>query len=1020
MLTTLVALLTVARLGTAAATGGALPDAVRFNRDVRPILAEKCFGCHGAGAKTRETKLRLDSADEAMREHGGRRAVVPGKAGESELVRRIFSNADDEVMPPPKDGRPLTPRERELLKRWVEQGAKWESHWAFIPPQRAPEPAVRDTAWPRNFIDSFILAKLEAEGVAPSPEADRRTLLRRLSFDLTGLPPRPEAVEEFVHTIDPAAYERQVVRLMSLNTSPQFGERMAMFWLDLVRYADTDGYHADNPRAVWPYRDYVVAAFNENRAFDQFTREQIAGDLLPGAGQEQRVASTYNLLVKTTEEGGANAEEYLLRYAADRVRNTASVWLGLTLGCAECHDHKSDPLKQRDFYRFAACFADLKEAGVGPRIPVRFPSAEQQSRLAALKEKMDAADARLDAVEEEALSGRDPWVQKVQAAQHEQRLAWRPVRYLGFTSRDQRDWERRPDGSLVIRGPEREDNYTIEFSTAPGAVDSLRLEMLRDPEVVRAVELSGFPYEYYLSEVALEIIEPGAAPRGVTFDYVIAEANRTGHLGIYSMDGDPKTSWGIGPEFKSPVIRIAFHLKETVEAGPQTRWRVRLENHSGVAHGNLRHFRLSMAPEGAWHGEDQGLPAPVAKVMSRTADSWTDADRETLREHLRRSHPAVWPLSEMAKAASQEREAVLMEVPASLISESGASRVTRVLPRGNWMDQSGPVVIAGVPALFDPAGRCTNRLDLARWLVARDNPLTARVFVNRVWKLFFGTGLVTTLDDFGVAGDSPSHPELLDRLAVEFMESGWSVKQLVLWIVNSRTYRQASAGRPELEARDPRNRLFARQGRWRLEAEVIRDNALRAAGILVTNLGGPTVYLYHPVGVLDHLDFPKRGYAPSPGLSQYRRSLYAFWQRSFLNPVLAVFDAPSREECVAERPVSNTPLQALALLNCPAQVEAAVALAAYAANRGGRSPPERVAWIFDRVLQRPPEPDETTALVQLHAHQRERLRGQDARVTELQNFGQYRLAPGLSGEEVAAWTAVSRAVLNLHETITRY
>ncbi|MBI3879117.1 MAG: PSD1 domain-containing protein [Verrucomicrobia bacterium] len=1005
---------------TAAAHAALADEPVRFNRDVRPILVEKCFGCHGAGAKTRETKLRLDSAAAAERDLGGRRAVVPGQAGESELVRRIFSADAEKVMPPVDGGKPLTPREREMLKRWVEQGAKWEAHWAFIPPQRAPEPAVRDASWPKNFVDSFILAKLEAEGVAPSPEADRRTLLRRLSFDLTGLPPRPQAVEDFVHSIDPTAYEREVVRLIEGATSPQFGERMAAFWLDLVRYADTDGYHADNQRQVWLYRDYVVAAFNDNKPFDRFTREQIAGDLLPGAGDEQRVASAYNRLVKTTEESGANDEEYLLRYAADRVRTTASVWLGLTLGCAECHDHKSDPLKQSDFYRFAACFSDLQEPGVGVRKPQLFPTPAKQAELNAVDQELAPVRAQREFLEQEALAGRDPWFEALKADRQGGQLAWRTAVCSTLSSKVGRQFELRDDRSVVLRGPEQEDEVTVEFSMPPGEVQWLRLEVFRDPEVARELERAGIPFEYYLSDLRLEVIEPGEAPRALWFNFAATELNLNRHSGSHAIDSDPKTSWAVGADLRAPLVRAAFHLDQSVTAGPATRWRARLANYSGVPHGNIRHFRFSMAPDRAWFTEESGVSPILGAALDRPRESWTAADRELISNHLLLAHPQIAAVRQTLDALEARRDGILADVPACLVSVTGPPRVTRVLPRGNWMDRTGPVVTAGVPAVFGPPGLCTNRTDLARWLVARDNPLTARAFVNRLWKLFFGTGLVTTLDDFGITGDSPSHPELLDRLAVGFMDSGWNVKQLVAAMVLSQTYRQASAGRPDLEARDPRNHLFARQGRWRLSAEMIRDNSLRAAGLLMTNLNGPPMNLYQPAGHLDHLDFPKRSYIPSEGVLQYRRGLYAFWQRSFLNPAMAVFDAPSREECVAERPVSNTPLQALALLNSPSHVEAAFALAAYATDHGGPTPAAKVDWIYTQVLARKPDAEERNALLLLYEHQRERWRGQDARVAELSSFGQVHLGPAVPPEEVGAWTAVTRAVLNLHETITRY
>ncbi len=1016
------AVATVAGYAAGLGVGAAISDNISFNRDIRPILASKCFGCHGATAKTHLTKLRLSSREEATKDIGGRSAVVAGQPDKSELIRRILSPDPDTVMPPPGEGRPLSSREKALLKGWIEQGGKWETHWAFIPPKHSPMPAVTNASWPFNPIDYFILARLEAEGIVPSPDTDRRTLLRRVSFDLTGLPPTAAEVDAFMSDSDSHAYAKQVVRLIQ---SPQFGERMAVLWLDLVRYADSDGYHADNARSIWPYRDYVVNSFNGNTPFDDFTRHQLAGDLLPNATPDTQIASGYNMLIETTEENGANEKEYRAKYAADRVRTTAAVWLGLTLGCAECHDHKSDPLTQRDFYRFAAFFADLVEPGVGKRETTRLASVEQNAELEVATKEADAAVDRLTALTESLIPQRNAWVRQMQLAYGAGRLGWKPVRYEGFSARDKRRFEPRADGSVFVRGPELPDDYSVEISTPLEEVRSLRLEVLRDPEVAQDLQRRGIPFSYALSEVEVEIHAPAQAPRRISISSGFAEIDAVGHRIEQAFDGDPNTYWAVGDRIKSPVVRATFQFGETVVMGLGTRLVVRLRNSlpATAELGNIRHFRVALARQECWDPGEHGMVSQMVTALSRTESARTEADQSALTQAFFYSRAEVRQANGVAKRLIDRTKELANAIPSTIISRAGPPRVTRILPRGNWMDGSGPVVQPALPAEFHNVQESTNRLtrlDLANWLVSRDNPLTARVFVNRLWKQFFGTGLVTTLADFGVTGDSPSHPELLDQLAIEFVSSHWNVKHLVILMVMSHTYQQASSDRTDLKARDPLNRLLARQGRWRLDAEMIRDNALFSAGILVTNIGGPPNFPYQPAGYLDHLDFPQRGYGASSDLNQFRRGLYAFWQRTFLHPALMLFDAPPREECVAERPVSNSPLQALALLNNPTHVEAARHMAISALRSGGASALERAGWIFRQTLGRPPDAGESAALVGLYERQRERLRGRSEDARALNNVGLMRIPDEMAHEDVAAWTAVTRAVLNLHETITRY
>ncbi len=773
-----VGLLALALTGRA---GAAPPAAVEFNRDVRPILSENCFACHGPDKGKRKADLRLDVEADAFADRGGYRALVAGKPDQSELYRRITEGEAARRMPPAKSGKHLTARQVELLRRWIEQGGKWQKHWSLIPPKRPPLPGRAKDGWSRNAIDRFVLARLRQEGLRPSPEADRRTLIRRLSFDLTGLPPTPQEVDAFLADQSPEAYEKVVDRLLA---SPNYGERMAIYWLDVVRYADTGGYHSDNHRDVWPYRDYVIAAFNRNKPFDQFTVEQLAGDLLPNATTEQKVASGYNRLLQTTEEGGAQAKEYTAKYQADRVRNTATIWLGTTMGCTECHDHKFDPFKTREFYQFAAFFADVKERAVGRQEQTKLPAPEQEAKL----KKIDA-----------------------------------------------------------------------EVATV---------------------------------QRALKAPPPGAA---------------------------------------------------------------------------------------------EGLRVALADLQRRR----TEIDRT---------------------------------IPQTLITVSVPPRVVRVLRRGNWMDDSGEVVQPATPESLPPlrvAGRRATRLDLARWMTAPEHPLTARVFVNRLWKLMFGKGIVGTLDDFGSQGAWPTHPELLDWLAVEFRDSGWDVKHVVKQMVMSATYRQSSHATEAALQRDPYNHLLARQARYRLDAEVVRDTALAVSGLLVRKVGGPSVKPYQPAGYWQYLNFPVRTYVADRGPDEYRRGLYTYWQRTFPHPSLLAFDAPSREECTVERPRSNTPLQALVLLNDPTYVESARALAERVLREGGPGDEARLHFAFRQVLSRKARPEEVKLLTALHERHRKQYKADPKAAGELLRVGYSPVPAGLDAADLAAWTSVARVLLNLHETITR-
>ncbi|HEV7282751.1 MAG TPA: PSD1 and planctomycete cytochrome C domain-containing protein [Pirellulaceae bacterium] len=801
-------------------------ERVDFARDVRPILSRNCVFCHGPDEEHRQGNLRMDDEEDAKLDRGGYQAILPGSVEESEAIRRILSDDESEKMPPPDSHKKLTAKEIETLTKWVEQGAEWSGHWAYVAPERAADPPVKDAVWSRNFVDRFVLARLEEQGLPPSPPTDPVTLVRRLSFDLTGLPPESADVEAFAADPSDASYLALVDKYLG---SPAYGERMAVYWLDLVRYADTVGYHGDQDHRISPYRDYVIAAFNANLPFDQFTREQLAGDLLPDPTIAQRVATGYNRMLQTTHEGGLQQKEYLAIYAADRVRNVSNVWMGATVGCAQCHDHKYDPYTIKDHYALSAFFADVDEA----------------------------------------------------------------------------------------------KHFTLGSNDLPTK---------RPPEIPVPTE---------------------------------EEAEREAEL----------------------IAAVAEAKKQLEAAGAE-----------------------ETGAEGA--GDNAAKKAAEEKLAQ--AEKQLKAHRDSIRQ--------------------------------CMVTVSIEPRTMRVLPRGNWMDDSGEVVEPSVPEFLGKIAKeeRATRLDLANWLVdgkSDSGLLTARVFANRFWYLAFGEGLSRSLDDFGGQGEPPSHPELLDRLAHEFAGSGWNVKATMRTLVTSSAYRQSSTVSPEALAADPENRLFGRQNRFRLPAEMVRDNALSISGLLVDEMGGDSVKPYQPDGYYRHLNFPKRTYKSHDDERQWRRGVYVHWQRQYLHPMLKAFDAPSREECTAKRPQSNTPLASLVLLNDPTFVEAARRFAetllleaekretpvsttnAPAASGqvvDAQAPFDAILEsAFRRTLSRSLEASERPKFAEFYASQKARFAANPKDAEALIGVGLSKRIGDADPVELAAWTSVCRALFNLSETITR-
>lgn len=966
---------------------GAAPASIRFNRDVRPILSEQCFACHGPDRNARQAGLRLDVREEAIR----RGAIVPGDPERSKLLQRINAAKPAMRMPPAWSNKTLTPQQKEILARWIEQGAEYEPHWAYIPPQRPQAPSGPAA------IDYLIEKKLAEKGLRPVEEADRATLIRRLSLDLRGLPPTWEEVRAFTEDRDPRAWEKLVDRFLA---SPAYGERMAVWWLDLVRFADTVGFHSDVPISVSPYRDYVIRSFNSNKPFDVFTREQLAGDLLPGAGREQLVASAYNRLTRMTNEGGAQAKEYLAIYAADRVRTTGIAWLGSTVGCAECHDHKFDPFSTRDFYQLKAFFADIEEKGVyeghgdfGPRI--RVPPQEQEAELVRIEAELERlrrdGAGKLSPTEGE-LAGFGAWLR-------EEIARWRIPPGGVVSAQSGLRFERDREGIFSARGPmPRHDVHQVELQLSRGTVTALRLEAFHPDE------LTGGQCDFLVTKLEASL-RRGDKITPLEFVLALSDGADPNHPARDALDQNDHTGWGVEGGARRDLHQAIFVLGTPLEvkSGDTLRVRLRYEGHAGRQ--VLGRFRLTVtdSPEPELPpGVDLASPERLRALF--LAFTGGNANWRQIRSLERR------------------RQQIIDSGVDCLITRATEPRTVRILPRGNWMDDSGEIVTPQAPHFLRQirvSGRPT-RLDLANWLADRDNPLTARVFVNRLWKLFFGTGISKTLDDLGSQGEPPVNQELLDWLAVEFMDSGWNVKHMVRTMVLSKTYRRSSRATPELKEADPYNRYHGRQSITRLEAEFVRDSALAVSGLLNRRIGGPSAKPYQPAGYYRELNFPKREYVPDLNDNQYRRGLYVHRQRTFPHPSLLAFDATSREECVAERPVSNTPLQSLALLNDPTYVEAARAFAARILQSGGASAEERIDFAFREAFSRAPMPAEREALRALLDSQLKRFQQRRGEAKRFLAVGLWRAPSEIRPEEMAAWTSLARALLNKHEFLMRY
>lgn len=1024
---------------------------------MRPILSEHCYTCHGPDENKRKAGLRLDVQADAVKElKSGNHALVSGNLTNSTLVERIVTTDEEEIMPPPKHNKPLKPEQIALLKRWVQEGAQWQKHWSFIPPERPQFPSVKNQKWPRNAIDHFTLARLEKENLKPNPEANKTTLIRRVTFDLTGLPPTIEEVDAFLADKSRNAYEKLVERLLA---SPHYGERMAQNWLDLARYADTSGYHFDGVRFMWLWRDWVIKSFNDNKPYDEFTVEQLAGDLLPNPTQSQRIATGFVRNNMTNDEGGADPDEYLNKYVVDRVNTVGAVWLGLTVGCTECHSHKYDPLTTKEFYQMYAFFHNVPEKGLDrirtdnppPRLPV--PTSEQALQFVEADFRLKDAEKTLADRSNELGETQEKWELELNAKPHPNSNLQGLLATLSF------------DDSLNVT--------SASTSTSSKIVNAEKPEFL-EGRIGKALKLDGKAYAEFESVAVLERtntfsfaawvkldgdgavlskMEKGPGYRG--FDLFFAEERfqihllniwPTNALKVQTKEKFPKNQWqhvlvtydgsskaaglkiyvnGRAKDFKTENDTLTNTISNTEPL------RIGARSGESVIKGlvdDVRLYNRTLSAEDARALAFDGYLALVAKSRGNRSED----ERKDLQNYYKENHAVDYLRSETALAeARKKKEAFYGKIPTTLIMEEmNPPRDTFVFVRGDFRTK-GEKVSPGTPAILPPlpAGP-TNRLALARWLVAKEHPLMARVTVNRYWSTFFGSGLVHTINDFGSQGEWPSHPDLLDWLAVQFRDGSveskpksgqshspaWDVKGLVRLIVTSATYRQSAAVTPEKLARDSYNRLFTRGPRVRLDAEFVRDNALAVSGLLNDQIGGPSVKPYQPPGIWDGTDGK---YEQDKGDALYRRGMYVFWRRSAHYPSFATFDAPSREVCTFFRERTQTPLQSLVLMNDPAFVETARGLAARVMKEEPKDSDKRILRAFRHTLGRRPESGELTILKKTYEQQLANFRQDSKAANAFLKVGDSPLPEKTDPAELAAMTTVANVLLNLNEAITK-
>ena len=1000
---------------------------VDYIRQIKPILARRCVGCHGP--KKQKGGLRLDAA--RLARLGGDRgpAIVAGKSEESVLYQALLGEGD--VKPMPYDRPKLPEPEIALIKKWIDQGARVPAeetvaetdrirsdHWAFQPIRRPAVPEVSDPRWPRNEIDAFILARLDREGLSPSPEADRGVLIRRVHLDLLGLLPSKEKVDAFLADARPGAYERLVDRLLA---SPRYGERWGRHWLDLARYADSDGFTIDAPRSIWKYRDWVIGALNRDLAFDEFSTEQLAGDLLPAASLDQIIATGFHRNTLINQEGGTDDEQFRVEAVVDRVNTTGSVFLGLTIGCAQCHEHKFDPISQRDFYRLFAFFNNCEDNndanGSGPILSL--PSREQAAERKRLDAEIAAAGKPLREHDAKLAKAQPAWEKR----QLERKVgAWRALDPVEWKTARGTVLRKLEDKSLLLEATSApsNDTYTVVVDVPIAEIAAVRIEALTHPSLPDQGPGRGNKGNFVLSEVELFAApraSAGAAPVRVPLSRAVADHSQELYRVSNALDGNPKTGWAINVKKGSPNVNreAIFFPDRSIRNEGGSRLTLKLHQNHDQAKYLLGCFRISVSRDGA---DSLEVPSSIRKILAVPSAKRTDAQAAQAAAFFRGDDVARKALADTVSALKKRREQLRKAIPATMVlKERKDRRKTHLMLRGDFL-RKGAVVQPGVPRVFPqlPAEvKHATRLDFARWLFDPRNPLTSRVTVNRFWQRFFGIGIVETENDFGTQGIRPEHPELLDWLADEFIRREWGIKSLHRLIVTSATYRQSSRMRPELLKRDPRNKLVARQSRIRLEAESIRDACLSASGLLSDKIGGPGVYPPQPEGIYVTTQHKKR-WPENRGDDRYRRGMYTYFWRSAPYPFLMTFDAPTATTTCTCRPRSNTPLQALTLANGRAFVEFARSLAGRILRNAPGSDESRIRYAFAVCLARPPGAAEVGGLREFLERQRAHFASAAKEAEAVAPAGR---PTGVGLAEAAAWTAVARVLLNLDEFITR-